>query len=61
MSRPAYSKAERAARWKKLQGYIKRTTTLPEAIKLARSENVSAPTSAWLTAFSKMLEDRDES
>lgn len=55
MPRPAYTKVERRQRWEKLAGYIRRTSTLNEAIALAKKDGVSAPTSAWLTAKGKML------
>lgn len=53
---PAYTPEERRARWTKLAGYIRRTRTLKDAIALARTERVTAPTAAWLTALSKMLD-----
>lgn len=53
--RPAYTKAERAARWAKLGEYLRRTRTLKEAIALARREHVVAPTSAWVTAYGKLI------
>ncbi|KKM90114.1 hypothetical protein LCGC14_1241970 [marine sediment metagenome] len=52
-----YTPAERRERLRKLQGYIRRARTLPDAKRLATGEGYQANTSAWLTAFAHLLRD----
>lgn len=59
MGRPAYTKAERAARWAKMADYLRRAGSMPAAVKLAKREHFTAPTSAWITAVGKMLGRHD--
>lgn len=39
----------------KCKGYIRRTTTFPEARELARGEGFSANFSVWISAFAEMV------
>jgi hypothetical protein len=55
----ATSRKEKVQRWAACEGYIRRAPSLPEAMALAKRERFAAPTAAWLTALSKMLERGD--
>ena len=56
MSRPAYTKAQREERWRRMQKYLREAGSLPAAMRLAKKrDGFAAPTSAWITALSKML------
>jgi hypothetical protein len=39
----------------KCKGYIRRTTTFPQAKELAQQEGFSANFSVWISAFAEMI------
>ena len=51
------TRAEREERWRRMTAYLREAGTMPAAMKLARErDGYSAPTSAWITALSKLLD-----